>query len=173
MQSPLTGRAVTAQITFRGPVAADAARIWKLVRQGGVLEENSPYCYLLLCTHFAGHGIVAERGGRLLGFVCAYRPPGDPAAVFVWQIGVAPEGRGRGLGTELLRRLIARPANREAKYLTATVAVDNEPSQRLFAALARSVGASLETEAGFGPELFPVRHPAEPLIRIGPLAPRD
>lgn len=161
------------QVEFRGPVADDAKRIWKLVREGGVLEENSPYCYLLLCTHFAANGIVAERAGRLLGFACAYRPPSDPAAVFVWQVGVAPEGRGRGLGTELLRRLIQRPANRRVKFLSATVAVDNEPSRRLFAAFARSAGVSLETTTGYGSELFPSEHPPEPLLRIGPLAPRD
>lgn len=161
-----------ADTEFRSPAAGDAGRIWRLVRDGRVLEENSAYCYLLLCTHFAPHGVVAERRGRLAGFVSAYRPPTDPAAVFVWQIGVAAAGRSRGLGTELLRRLIRRPANRDARYVTATVDPANEPSNRLFSGFARSVDAPIRCEPGYAAELFPTTHAHEPLIRIGPLGAR-
>lgn len=154
----------------RAPRAEDGRRIWALVRAGEVLEENSAYCYLLLCTHFADHGILAETGqGALAGFVTAYRPPSDPEAVFVWQVGVAPEGRGRGLATALLAALLERPGNRDARWLTATVDPDNAPSNRLFAAFARGQGASLAREDGFGADLFPPGHAPEPLLRIGPL----
>lgn len=161
------------EIDFRAPEARDGRRIWALVREAGVLEENSPYCYLLLCTHFAAHGIVAENDGELAGFVTAYRPPSEPEAVFVWQIGVAPAGRGRGLGTRLLNRLVERPGNRDARCLIATVDPANAPSNRLFAAFARAQGVPLAHESGFGPELFPPGHAPEPLLRIGPLPPRD
>lgn len=159
-------------IRFRAPEARDGRRIWALVRTGGILEENSPYCYLLLCTHFAAHGIIAESGSELAGFVTAYRPPSDPQAVFVWQVGVAPAARGRGLGTRLLERLLARPGNRDARYLTATVDPGNTPSNRLFAAFARGQRAHLARETGFGTELFPPGHAPEPLLRIGPLSAR-
>lgn len=162
-----------ADLHFRAPRARDGLRIWKAVRSDEVLEDNSAYCYVLLCTHFAAHGIVAERDGELAGFVAAYRPPSDPASVFVWQVGVAPAGRGRGLGKELLRRLIRRPANRDAEYLSATVAPDNEVSNRLFAAFARDEGADMETSEGYAAALFPPGHAAEPLLRIGPLPVRD
>ncbi len=159
-------------IMFRGPEARDGQRIWALVHEGDVLEENSAYCYLLLCTHFASSGIVAEQDGELAGFVTAYRPPSDPGAVFVWQVGVASSARARGLGTRLLNRLVEQPGNRDARYLTATVDPDNEPSNRLFEAFARSQGTRLERAHGFGPELFPPGHAPEPLLRIGPLPTR-
>lgn len=162
-------RAADDGIAFRAPEARDGMRIWALVREAGVLEQNSAYCYLLLCTHFAANGIVAEHDGELVGFVTAYRPPSDPEAVFVWQVGVAPAGRGRGLGTRLLNRLVEQPGNRDARCLTATVDPDNTPSNRLFAAFARAQGARLTREPGFGSKLFPPGHAPEPLLRIGPL----
>lgn len=163
----------TATIRFRGPTESDAGRIWQLVRDSGALEENSPYCYLLLCTHFSGHSVIAERDGKLAGFVTAYRPPSEPDALFVWQIGVAPAGRGHGLGTELLGRLVERPENCDARYLIATVAPANEPSRRLFAGFARDSHAPCKRERGYPADLFPTAHPCEPLIRIGPLVPRE
>lgn len=158
---------------LRAPRAEDGRHIHALVESDDTLESNSAYCYVLLCTHFAQHGIVAEQNGELAGFVAAYRPPSDPEAVFVWQVGVAPAGRGQGLGKRLLNALIEQPANRDARYLTATVDAANEPSNRLFAAFARAQSATLETGTGFTSDLFPPGHAAEPLLRIGPLPDRD
>ncbi|MGH8226036.1 MAG: diaminobutyrate acetyltransferase [Gammaproteobacteria bacterium] len=164
---------MSTDIHFRAPRASDGLRIWESVRDDGVLEENSAYCYVLLCSHFAAHGIIAERDGELAGFVTAYRPPSDAEAVFVWQVGVAPAGRGQGLGKTLLKRLIRQPANRDAAYLTATVAPDNEASNRLFAGFARDEDANIETREGYAATLFPAGHEPEPLLRIGPLPARD
>lgn len=160
-------------IEIRAPRAEDARGIHALVCADDTLETNSAYCYLLLCTHFGQNAVVAERDGDIAGFVCAYRPPSDPESVFVWQVGVAPAGRGQGLGKRLLHALVRRPANRDARWLTATVDADNGPSNRLFAAFAREHDATLETGTGFPAELFPPGHAAEPLLRIGPLAARD
>lgn len=160
-------------LRLRLPRAEDGRRIHALVDADATLESNSAYCYVLLCTHFAAHGIVAERGADLAGFVAAYRPPSDPETVFVWQVGVAPAGRGQGLGKRLLHALVRQPANRDARYLTATVDADNQASNKLFAAFAREHDAPLATEPGFPGELFPPGHAAEPLLRIGPLGTRN
>lgn len=160
-------------IQLRTPTAHDGRTVWELVRSGGTLEANTAYCYLLLCSHFAENSIIAERGGEIVGFVMAYRPPSDHDAVFVWQVGVAPAGRGEGLATRMLNHLIEQPGNRDVRYLTATVEPDNAPSNKLFAAFARRQGAELKQEAGYGPELFPPGHAPEPLLRIGPLPRRD
>lgn len=160
-------------LQLRAPRPEDGRRIHELVVNDDTLESNSAYCYILLCTHFAQHGLVAEQGSEIAGFVCAYRPPSDPEAVFVWQVGVAPAGRGQGLGTRMLHTLVRQPANRDARCLTATVEADNQASNRLFAAFAREHDAPLATETGFPSELFPPGHAAEPLLRIGPLVTRD
>lgn len=156
-------------MTFRPPTARDAAAIWRELPAIGNLERNSAYAYLLLCSHFASTSIVAEREGRVVGFVLGYRPPTDPDALFVWQVGVTPEARGRGLARRLLDEVLVRPGCRGVRHLTATVSPDNAASLALFRSLARRRGVPCEEAGCFPAALFPEPHPDENLLRIGPL----
>ncbi|MCZ7618070.1 MAG: diaminobutyrate acetyltransferase [Myxococcota bacterium] len=159
-------------MSLRSPGPQDAALLWRLVRDSGALDLNSPYCYLLVCSHFADTSLVAERNGSIVGFVAAYRPPTRPGAIFVWQIAVAASQRGAGLARRLLDTLVDRPAVRDAEELEATVTASNEASRRLFGGFARRLGVACREERGFAADLFPDgpdAHEAEILLRIGPL----
>jgi L-2,4-diaminobutyric acid acetyltransferase len=154
---------------IRAPRTEDGAGIWKLVRDSGVLDLNSAYLYLLLCKDFADTCRVAETEGRLVGFVTAYRPPGRPEVLFVWQIGVAVSQRGQGLGGRLLRALAGADACRGVSALETTISPSNAPSRGLFESLARRLDARISEEPCFEEEIFPEEgHEAEPLLRIGP-----
>lgn len=157
------------RLSMRGPRAEDAARIWTELPAVGTLERNTPYAYLLLCTHFAETGLVSEQGGALAGFVLAYRPPIDPEALFVWQVGVTPAARGAGLGGRMLDALLDRPACRDVRWLMATVSPDNDASRALFRGFARRREAICGHTRAFDASLFPRPHPPEDLLRIGPL----
>ncbi|MFQ5700109.1 MAG: diaminobutyrate acetyltransferase [Myxococcota bacterium] len=156
---------------MRPPSPEDAASVWQLVGGSGVLDLNSPYAYLLLCSDFSETSVVAETSGGIVGFVGAYRPPPRPDSVFVWQIVTAPELQGGGLGASLLEALLDRKACRDVRFLEATVTPSNEPSRALFAGFARRRGLPLAELTAFGAELFPSEHEEEVLVRIGPLAP--
>jgi len=147
----------------------------RLVRESAVLEPNSTYAYVLLCTDFRQTCFVADRGGPPLAFVAAYRPPTRPDTVFVWQIGVHPDERGRGLGTRLLRTLLSAPGARDACWLEATITPSNVASLGLFSGLARSLDASFELGPGFPGDLFGEAsvHEPEQRCRIGPLMRRE
>lgn len=155
-------------LRYRTPHPGDAAPVWRLIRDGGRLDLNSAYCYMLQFRYFADTCVIAERDGRIVGFVTGFIPPINDNVLFVWQIGVSPEARGQGIGKELLRRLLELPAAQRAKALQATVSADNEPSRRLFESLARERGTRVEQMGeGFPPELFPEDgHEGEPIIRI-------
>lgn len=141
--------------------------------EAGALDINSPYAYLLVCTHFASTSIVADDAGGadLAGFIAAYRLPDDRDVLFVWQITVAAAQRNSGLGRRLLTCLLARPGNRDVRWLEATITPSNHPSERLFQSFARSVGARCETTGSYPPDLFPDGdHEPEIRYRIGPLS---
>ncbi len=161
--------AAARNISFRSASREDGADIWALVRQTGTLELNSAYFYLLFATDFGDHCLVAEHDGVIVGVVIGYRPPREPSAAFVWQIGVAPAAQATGLGLRMLQAWHRLPANHSATFVTATVASDNVASDRLFRALARSFGTNIEIREHFSSECFPEPHPPEPLYRIGPI----
>jgi len=156
-------------VKIRHPDPTDGSTLWELVKAAGTLELNSSYTYVLMATHFAETCLIAESGGTSAGLVVAYCPPGRNDAVFVWQVAVAPEFRGRGLGRRLLRALVRRTSPLGVRFLEASVTPSNEASKALFRSLARDVGADCRTLPFMGSELFPEPHEAEDLFRIGPI----
>lgn len=161
-------------VAFRRPTLDDGKAVYDLVVESGVLEPNSPYAYLLLCSDFADGGVVAEREGDLVGFVMGYRPPPRPEALFVWQVGVHSSARGQGIGGRLLDALVRLTP--DATHVEATVAPGNGPSRALFTAFARRWGAPCEVGEGFRTDHFPTPsdpsappHEPEERYRIGPL----
>jgi len=160
----------TQTLSIRKPTVADASHIWKLVSDSGVLDENSCYLYMLLCRDFAETCVVAEADSRIVGFVTAYRPPATPDVLFVWQVGVCPSMRRRGLALRMLQDLATRcPVSRHS-YIEATVAPSNLASRKLFHSLAKHLGVELTECEGFSASDFLFGdHESEPLLRLGPL----
>ena len=157
---------------LRPPCPGDGSAVWQLARDSASLDLNSPYCYLLLCSHFADTSLVAEQNGDIVGFVLAYRPPKRWESIFVWQIAVAASHRGVGLARRLLEALVEQPAVRDVRQLEATVTPSNPASRRLFLRFAERFSAPVREQEGFAAELFPTTskaHEPEILLRIGPL----
>ena len=151
---------------------SDGADVWRLVK-ASTLDDNSPYAYLLWGDHFGSTSRVLRAEGPegdLLGFVMGFEVPEGPDTLFIWQVGVAPEARGRGIGSQLLDDLWAdRPSLR---WLEATVTPGNAASDRLVRAFATRHGLAVTTEMAYREDDFPTGdHEAEIRYRIGPAGP--
>lgn len=148
----------------------DGADIWELVRQSGKLDLNSAYCYMMMGMYFDDTCAVAKLNGKAVGFVIGFRPPKKPDTWFVWQVGVAPEVRGRGIAGKLFEHVLNRPQNRDVRYIEATVTPSNKPSSSLFLGFARNRSLPYHITEGFNEDLFPESvHEKELLYRIGPI----
>jgi len=90
--------------------------------------------------------LVAMAGEQAVGLAWAKVDASDPSIVNLYQMWVAPEARGQGLGRGLLREAIAWARARQAKAVQLAVTVDDSPAMRLY------------TREGFRPH-----GPAEPL----------
>lgn len=160
------------KIEMRAPTARDAAAIWSLVDHTAAIDDNSPYAYMLLCSHFAETGLVAHDGEEVVGFVLGYARPDDLSTAFVWQIAVAERARGQGLGARLLDAWFARCARRsDSRWVEATVTPSNVASRALFESFASRHGAPVHEAVTFASELFPAQahHEDEIGLRIGPV----
>ncbi len=154
---------------LREPRITDGAAIHRLVHACPPLDLNSPYAYLLLCAHHAGSCVVAEQAGETTGFISAYRPPAQADTIFIWQVAVAPEARGRGLALQMLEHLLVRPAPAGCRWLETTVTPSNAASRRVFETLATRLNAQCTERTFFSREDFQdPHHEPEMLIRIGP-----
>jgi L-2,4-diaminobutyric acid acetyltransferase len=162
----------SAAVLYRAPRIEDGTSIWKLVRDSGALDLNSPYCYLLLCLHYRETCAVAEAEGKIVGFVSAYPPPARGDTLFIWQIGIDPALRGKGLATRLLGELLQREACSRIRYLEATVGPSNRASRALFEGFAKRLNTNISEQACFDETVFPDHdHESENLFRIGPFSP--
>lgn len=140
--------------------------MWHLARSVG-LDLNSPYAYVLWGDRFPASSSVAVTGaGEVIGFITGFHPPDDPTTLFVWQIGVAAEARGRGLGGRMLDELLTRS---EARWLEATVTPSNAASAALFRGVGARHGAPVDEAPAFPEDWFPGDHEPEIRFRIGPL----
>ena len=156
-------------ITFRKPESQDGSRVHKLISECKPLDENSVYCNLLQCTHFADTSVAAEMDGDLVGFISGYIPPKQQNALFVWQVAVHEKGRGQGLAKRMLKEIVGRDACKNVTHMETTITEDNEASWALFRSFARDMGAELTYHEHFEKEThFGGNHDSEFLLRIGP-----
>jgi L-2,4-diaminobutyric acid acetyltransferase len=134
------------------------------------LDLNSRYAYLLLCEHHAQTSVIAECEGVVVGAITAYVPPAQPDTLFIWQVAVAPQARGRKLATDMLQHLLQHCiAPRQLRWLEATISPGNYASRRLFTQFARRHGAGYITSRLFSPDDFGESgHEEERLYKIGP-----
>jgi len=166
-----TKRSAGKHTEFRRPDLRDGAVFWRMARDSGTLDINSPYAYLMWCDQFAETSIIAEVDGWPAGFIMGFRPPGREHVLFVWQVTVADEYRGLGLASRMLDELVQRLG---ATAVEATVTPSNTASQKLFGALARRANCSLRKEPYIEAAHFPDQgHESEVLFHIGPISQND
>lgn len=158
------------EIVLRRPSLEDGAAIHALIQSAPPLDVNSTYAYLLLCHHFRDTCVVAERAGRVVGFISGYIPPAQPDTFFVWQVAVHADARGSGLGNSMLRHLLQSQRSAHIRYLDTTVSPSNQASRAMFARLARDLETVLSEQPLFEQALFGdgAGHEDEMLLRIGP-----
>ncbi|MFF2084076.1 diaminobutyrate acetyltransferase [Nocardia sp. NPDC058176] len=166
--SGATAAAADSEARLRHPRLGDGAQLWRIARDSQVLDVNSSYAYLLWCRDFAATSLIAEIDGRAAGFVIGYVRPDAPDTVFVWQIAVDAEFRGRGLAGGILHALLDSVAGAGITTLETTISPGNTASQALFSAVARERGADLRTVSLFEENDFPDSHEAEQLYVISP-----
>ena len=156
-------------LTLRKPVATDGMAVHRLVDRIPELDDNSSYCNLLQCSHFADSSVIALCGDEVAGFISGYPLPQSPDTLFIWQVAVSPESRGMGLASAMLSEILARPSSTQLRFLETTITEDNAASWALFTGLARRCSARLERHIMFDRQQhFADEHASELLARIGP-----
>lgn len=156
-------------ISLRPPVSEDGSRVFNLIAQCPPLDQNSTYCNLLQCAHFASTSVIAEAGNQVVGFISGYRLPENPEVLFVWQVAVGSAARGQGLAKRMLRNLLERQGNRTITSIQTTITQSNAASWALFESIAGELKGALTHKPMFDEvNHFDGQHATEHLVTIGP-----
>ncbi|MCX4739609.1 GNAT family N-acetyltransferase [Streptomyces antibioticus] len=98
-------------------------------------EPQPPYADFFDARHPPEEYLVAESGGRVVGYVRLGRPTPLDCNAHVRQIqglAVADEARGRGVGRALVRAAVEETRRRGARRITLRVLGHNAPARRLY-----------------------------------------
>lgn len=157
------------RLEMRRPETEDGGEVNALISRCEPLDENSMYCNLLQCSHFADTCVVAELDGEIVGFVSGYIVPDQPEHFFVWQVAVAEEARGLSLAKRMILDILSRESCEGVTELHTTITPDNAPSQGVFSSVARTLETGVKRKVMFCEERhFDGDKPSEILWRIGP-----
>lgn len=152
---------------LRPPTIEDGGAMWRVARDSQTLDLNTSYAYLLWARDFSATSVVADRDGKVVGFVSGYMRPEAPQTLMVWQVAVDADQRGHGLAGRMLDHLAHTVPG--VTSLETTITDDNAASRALFGAFARKRNAVHEELDLFTREHFPDEgHEPEVLHRIGP-----
>ncbi len=156
-----------APLTFRAPTSEDGADVWDLIRKSGPLDENSMYCNIVQCDHFADTCVIAELDDEIVGWISAFIPPDAPDTLFVWQVAVGESARGRGVAKKMLNELFERPVCADITQLKTTITADNDASWALFNSFADNMDAELDHEPHYEEDAhFGGKHATEYMVTI-------
>lgn len=73
-----------------------------------------------------------EEGGRSVGTVWFGPPPDGSGTLYIWEVSIAPELRGRGLGREAVELVVEEASRRQLAGVRLNVFASNGPARRLY-----------------------------------------
>lgn len=150
-------------IGIRRPTKDDIEDIYNLIRNSKTLDLNSEYLYLLLSTHFSSTCRVAIYNNIVIGFTSSYVLPDDSSMLFIWQIAVDENFRGKNIAFLMINDIIATI---DISHISATIAPSIKSSKRVFEKIATHYNTNLISRKFFSKDDFSSCHEEELLYTI-------
>lgn len=96
--------------------------------------ENYPeHVYKIILRYFGDYCFIAkDDSGQIIGFAMGIVPRSFPGTYFLWEIGVSPSYKRRGIGGELVLEIENILRALEFKRIEVTIDPVNLPSQKFF-----------------------------------------
>jgi L-2,4-diaminobutyric acid acetyltransferase len=154
------------KITF--PTKKNGSAVAKLIQRCPPLDLNSTYHYLIQSYYFNRTCSVAFDGEKIVAFVSGFIKPTNKNCLFIWQVAIDEDYRGKGLGIDLIEFLLNQ--NKEFNTIETTITKNNMASRRMFQKIVEKYKTRMAEEILFNKEEdFSNEHDSEMLITIGPI----
>ena len=120
------------KIDIRKAREEDFLAVYRFVSSCPPLEKYFEHFYKIMLRYFQNTCFIAEEGGEIVGFLMGFVSPVHESTYFLWQVGVSPATRGKGVGKLLLKAAENHLKEMDIRKIEVTVDPENEPSLRLF-----------------------------------------
>ena len=127
-------------VTYRKIQSKDAALLRALAQSCPPLDVHTHYTYWVVAHFFGEYGYIAEDNGKPIGYIMTVE---TKECIFVWQIGVIDEYKGKKISSGLIEN-VAADAAQKGVYLEVSIADDNIPSFSTFSNFCRKNGYTME-----------------------------
>ena len=128
---------LTDPVSIRPVTGSDAELLRALAAACPPLDVHTPYTYWVLTRMFPGSCFIAFSGDTPVGFVTSVVADGK---AFLWQVGVLPAARGRGLSAALINAVSDHARTSGITAVETTVAPGNAASLAAFRSYAAGNG---------------------------------
>ncbi|HEX9061963.1 MAG TPA: GNAT family N-acetyltransferase [Clostridia bacterium] len=110
----------------------DASQVLNLIEQcGPYVAPYNVYAYWILENYYSSTCYIAEENNRIIGFISGM-PSNDKQSIFIWQLCVHSEFRGRRIAVSLLDSLISKAKELKFEKIELSISESNSDSQNLF-----------------------------------------
>jgi L-2,4-diaminobutyric acid acetyltransferase len=108
------------------------------------LDLHSAFTYWVLCAYFSDSCLIMEGDEGVIGFASGVPASSERGLFYFWQIGVAPDCRGKGYATALIERMAEMALRGGCHTLQVSIAPDNAASLGAFARFAQGHGLGMK-----------------------------
>jgi L-2,4-diaminobutyric acid acetyltransferase len=153
------------KITF--PTKKNGSAVAKLIRCCPTLDLNSTYHYLIQSHYFSKPCSIAFDNKKVVAFVSGFINSSKNNSLFIWQVAIDENYRGKELGIELIEFILNQ--NKNLDSIETTVTKNNISSRRMFQKICEKYKSRISELILFDKEKdFANKHDSEMLIKIGP-----
>lgn len=122
----------------------DIHSIRDLVAKCKPLDLHTLYSYWIIIQYFNKYSFVLESSSQQVGLITSLDKKLDSKKIlFIWQIGVIPEFRGKKLGEKLLHHLVESALNDGINYFQFSIDPNNTASLKTFQSIATNFKGKL------------------------------
>ena len=154
-------------IKITHPRKEDGISVAELIKRCPPLDLNSTYHYLIQSHYFSKTCSFAFDNKKVVAFVSGFINSSKNNSLFIWQVAIDENYRGKELGIELIEFILNQ--NKNLDSIETTVTKNNISSRRMFQKICEKYKSRISELILFDKEKdFANKHDSEMLIKIGP-----